>query len=160
MTEQPEILSRLHRRQGRLSEAFILTEDDLIEEGRRGARHWRRNWPLRQLEPQVEYRSDRPEGAKQSVLMGAVLIAVAVSFYFSDFNSRIPLLAPLLVLLGALALGRGLKNWRVETWTIFRRLDGSMATHCLHRGTGAGERLEFERMFTERVRLVQRSQSD
>ena len=47
---------------------------------------------------------------------------------FSSFHVHIPLLAPLVAALGGWLLVKGLNWWRMETWTLIRKPDGSTAS--------------------------------
>jgi hypothetical protein len=156
----PETLCTLQESKGRLSSKLVLTDESLIEEGMYRARRWRRSWPLRDLSPEVDSTTGRPEHTTALLATGMALVALGVCFYISDFHIKMPLLAPLLVAVGLWPVGRALTNWRIQTWTIFRKRDGSVATHVIHRGSTPEERERFERMFAETVRHVQRGDPD
>ena len=136
---------------------FTLTEDHLIEEGSRGVNHWRQAWPLQQLSPEVESQAARPQGTMERVIGGVAILAVGLTVYFSDFNAKVPLLAPLLLVVGLIVMGRGLKTLRVETWTTIRKSDGAAATSFSHRDCNPRERGEFEEAFSETVRHIRRT---
>jgi len=93
---------------------FTLTEDHLIEDGSRGVSHWRQAWPLQQLSPEVESQTGRPQGTMERLIGGVTIFALGIIVYFSDFNTNVPLLAPLLSVVGLIVMGRGLKTLRVE----------------------------------------------
>src|SRR5437588_5874219 len=61
----------------------------------------------------------RPSAAPDAV--------VAVMVYFSHFDTSVPLLAPILSVIGLIVMGRGLKTVRVGTWTTIRKGDGTAA---------------------------------
>ncbi len=156
----PENLCTLQESRGRSSSKLVLTDEYLIEEGTKGVRRWRRSWLLRDLSPEVEHISGRPEHTTASLATGLVLIALGISLYFSDFHSKMPLLAPMLVAFGLWPLGWALRGWRIHSWTTFRRRDGSVATHILHSGSTPEERDRFGRIFAETVRHLQRDGLD
>jgi len=136
---------------------FTLNEDHLIEEGSRGVHHWRQAWALQQLSPEVESQTGRPHGTKERLMGGVTILAVAVIVYFSHYNANVPLLAPLLSVVGLIVMGRGLKTLRVETWTTIRKWDGTAATSFSHRDCNPGERAAFEEAFAETVRHIRRT---
>jgi hypothetical protein len=136
---------------------YMFTEDHLIEEGRGGANHWRRAWPLQQLSPELERATGRPQGTKETLLGSVTVLGLGLSLYFSDFNAKAPLLAPFVLIVGLSLLGRVLKNGRVETWTMIRKWDGSLATSFQHRDCQPGERAAFEDALAEAVRHAHRT---
>jgi hypothetical protein len=139
---------------------FTLREDHLIEEGSRGKRRWRQAWPLQQLSPELESISGRPQGTKESLVGGAIMVAVALAIYFSELNAQAPLVAPLILIIGLVLLGRVLQNFRVETWTTIRKWDGSSATSFPHRDCDPGERRIFEDALADAVRDIRRTRGD
>ncbi len=147
---------RVYKVSGELK--YMLTEDHLVEEGTGGAnRWWRRAWPLQQLSPELERLTGRPEGTKETLLGGAMVLGLGFSLYFSDLNAKAPLLAPFVLLVGLILLGRLLKNGRVETWTTIRKWDESVATFFRHRDCHPGERAAFEDALAEAVRHIRRT---
>jgi hypothetical protein len=133
---------------------YMVTEDHLIEEGRGGANHWRRAWPLQQLSPEIERATGRPQG---TILGSVTVLGLGLSLYLSDLNAKAPLLAPFVLIVGLSLLGRVLKNGRVETWTMIRKWDGSLATSFQHRDSQPGERVAFEDALAEAVRHARRT---
>ena len=77
--------------------------------------------------------------------------------YFSHFDTSVPLLAPILSVIGLIVMGRGLKTVRVGTWTTIRKGDGTAATSFSHRDCNPGERAAFEEAFAETVRHIRRT---
>jgi len=136
---------------------FTLTEDHLIEDGSRGVSHWRQAWPLQQLSLEVESQTGRPQGTMERLVGGVTIFALGIIVYFSDFNTNVPLLAPLLSVVGLIVMSRGLKTLRVETWTTIRKWDGTAATSFSHRDCSPGERGAFEEAFAETVRHIRRT---
>jgi hypothetical protein len=130
--EPSEVLFALKLAKGRHVEQLLLTEDRLVEDGSVGKRRWRRSWRLQDLSADLEYTTGRPEHSELRLVSGLVVIGLAVVFYFSSFQVHIPLLAPLIGALGGWLLVKGLKGWRIETWTLIRKSDGSAATHFAH----------------------------
>jgi hypothetical protein len=85
-----------------------------------------------------------------------VVIGLAIVFYFSSFQVHIPLLAPLIGAPGGWLLVKGLKGWRIETWTMIRKSDGSAATHFAHSLGSAEDRRDFETRPIEQIRRQRR----
>jgi hypothetical protein len=156
LPDPSEILFSLKLARRRHVETLLLTEDRLIEEGSFGKRRWRRSWRLQDLSPELDYTTGRPEHSELRVVAGLVLIALALVFYFSTFQVHVPLLAPLVAVLGGWLLVRGLKGWRLETWTLIRKSDGSTATHFAHSFGGAEDRRDFETRLIEQIRRQHR----
>jgi hypothetical protein len=139
---------------------FTLREEHLIEEGSRGTRRWRQAWPLQQLSPELESISGRPQGTKETLVGGAIMVGVALAIYFSELNPQAPLVAPLILIIGLVLLGRVLQNFRVETWTTIRKWDGSSATSFSHRDCDPAERRIFEDALVDAVRDIRRTRGD
>jgi hypothetical protein len=139
---------------------FMLTHDHLIEEGSRGSRQWRQAWPLQQLSPEIERQTARPQGANEALTGGLIVLALALAMYFSDLNAKAPLLAPFVSVVGMILMVRGLKRFRVETWTMIRKWDGTTVTSFTHRDCNPGERALFEEAFADTVRHVRRTRGD
>ena len=139
---------------------FTLSEDHLIEEGSRGTRRWRQAWPLQQLSPELESITGLPQGTRETLIGGAVMVAVALAVYFSDLNATLPLVAPLILIIGVFMLGRVVQNVRIETWTTIRKWDGSSATSFSHRDCDPAERRVFEDALADAVREIRRTRGD
>jgi hypothetical protein len=154
--EPSEILFALELAKGRHVEKLLLTEDRLVEDLSIGKRRWRRSWRLQDLSAELEYTTGRQEHSELRVVAGLVVICLAVAFYFSTFHVHIPLLAPLVGVLGGWLLVRGLKGWRIETWTLIRKSDGSAATHFAHSLGSPEDRRDFETRLVEQIRRQQR----
>jgi hypothetical protein len=154
--EPSEVLARLEMAKGRHAERFLLTEDRLVEDSRIGERRWQRSWRLQDLSSELEYTSGRPEHTEARVVGGLVVLSLAATLYFSALHAHIPLFAPLLGALAAWLLVKGLRDWRIETWTLIKRSDGGGATHILHRLGAPEGRRDFEARLVEQIRRQHR----
>jgi hypothetical protein len=154
--EPSETLFTLTLAKGRQRETLSLTEDRLVEDVSAGKRRWRRSWRLQDLSADLEYTTGRQENSELRVVAGLVVICLAIVFYFSTLHGHIPLLAPLVGALGGWLLAKGLKGWRIETWTLIRKSDGSAATHFAHSLGSAEDRRDFETRLIEQIRRQHR----
>lgn len=154
--EPPDSLFSLSLSKGRRVQRLFVTEGLLIEDMTVGKGRWRRSWRLRDLSPDLEYTSGRPEHTEIRFVSGLVLIGLAICLYFSTLHEHVPLLAPLLGIAGAWPLGRALRSWQIETWTLIRKTDGSAATHIAHSLGKPEDRGQFEIRLVERIRGEER----
>src|SRR5207247_4555775 len=113
-------------------------------------------WVWQQLSPEVESQTGRPQGTMERLIGGVTIFALGIIVYFSDFNTNVPLLAPLLSVVGLIVMGRGLKTLRVETWTTIRKWDGTAATSLSHRNCSPVERDAIGEALGEVVGIVRR----
>jgi hypothetical protein len=87
-----------------------------------------RTYLLHYLSPKfARVRELDPDAVKNTRIGGGLLLAAVVVF-FSAYNADIPLLAPVLLLLGLAPLIQGLYQIRPKTWTYIYDDDGNYVT--------------------------------
>ncbi|HWC01913.1 MAG TPA: hypothetical protein VHF87_04010 [Methylomirabilota bacterium] len=93
--------ARLAQTGRRRTATLLVTDDRLIEERRAGRDHWRQGWALKNLSPDFDLVSGRPEHARARLLGGQVVAGTALTVFFSTLDAHAPLLAPLPAVAGS-----------------------------------------------------------
>ncbi len=129
---------------GKYSDTFILTDTDLTWNWKNGKDSGERHRLLSDMAAQVSHSTSRPNGTEPKVYSGIALITFAHVIFFSALQSLAPLLAPFILIVGVILFIRGIKNWRVETYTHFRIKDEESFGWIVHRHCNAQQLEQFE----------------
>ena len=113
---------------------FTITIDDqyLVEERKHGEYANRRHWYLKNLSPKIDYSRGRERNCLSSWVKTLIVLALAITLFFSSLNHHIPLLAPLIALIGFHFMCKAIRQSKVQTWTILRKNDGECAMYITH----------------------------
>lgn len=113
---------------------FTITIDDqyLVEEWRHGVDAKRRHWYLKNLSPKIDYARGRERNCFSFWVATLIVLALAIALFFSSLNRHIPLLLPLIALIGLNLLYKAIRKSKVHRWTILRKNDGERATYITH----------------------------
>ena len=127
--ERASLIGQITGRKKNFMKKFLLTDDELIMEWDGPKNKGRKSWHFDFLSPTVGFSVETGSGFKEGLIIGIVLIILAVIFYFSELNSLIPLLAPVLAILGIAILANAIRKGKKSTWTVFYKKDGEMVAY-------------------------------
>ena len=83
--------------------------------------------------------------------LGGAFLLAALTLFFSEYNSKLPLLAPLLGLVGAVPFVYSLMHIKPRTWTYLYSDDGEVVTSMLIDATESVERRARREMFERQL---------
>ncbi|MHC4693247.1 MAG: hypothetical protein ACYS67_10945 [Planctomycetota bacterium] len=113
---------------------FTITIDDqfLVEEWVHGVDTSRRHWHLKNLSSKIDYSQGREKDCSSFWVATMIILALAIVLFFSSLNRHIPLLAPLIALIGFILMYKAIRRSKIKKWTILRKNDGECATYITH----------------------------
>ena len=136
---------------------FTLTTNAVVQEWTKPADTAKgsKRYPLAELSTRVRRQSEFAHGGEPVFRKALVFLASSACVFFSEFNHQMPLLAPLLAIVGLWALITLAFRLRDYHWTIFDKTDGGQAFTIPHYNAQRSELEKFESQFVEAV-LAQR----
>jgi hypothetical protein len=149
MKKMSEPIAVLNSEVRRTHYSLELGDDYLVRKWRKGKESGERRISLDNVMPEISVMTARPEHSRARVIGGLFLVGLAIVVFFSTLQQKAPLLFALLALLGGWILAVGLRNFRLQTWTIFHEKSGEFFAHVVHSGCDPKEREEFETIFRE-----------
>lgn len=151
MNETQKPIYTVKSREWPWSYTFILTEDAVVKKWTKpfdtAAGECR--YPMEELSPQVTRQMEFGHGSHPFLRKAVMYLAGSACVLFSDFNHRIPLLAPFLAVPGIWTLILGALRLREYVWTIIHKKNGDRAFWILHSKANRAEVEAFERQFAE-----------
>jgi hypothetical protein len=132
---------------------YVLTPDAMIQEWTKflDTAKGSHRYPLVGLSPRLCHQMVFGDGSQPLFRKAVVFLAGAACMYFSTFNNQIPLLAPLLAVIGGWALIAGACRLRQFDWTIITRTNGDRAVAIRHSRANRSEIEVFEKLFVKAV---------
>ncbi|MDH4240725.1 MAG: hypothetical protein OEW48_14290 [Phycisphaerae bacterium] len=132
---------------------FTLKIDDqyLVQEWKHGADASRRHWQLKHLSPKIDYSRGREKDCFRFWIATVITLALAASLFFSSINRHIPLLSPLIALIGLHLMGKAIRRSKVKTWTVIQKDNGKCAAYITHGGCSEEEINRFTECFVYAV---------
>jgi len=121
-----------------------ITDNYLISRWKKGREHGERRIRLDLLSPDLSLVTSRPEHTEAGIIGGIVVIALAIVVFFSVVQVKIPLLFPFIAAVGIAILVCGLRNLKLQTWTVIQDEKGVMFTYIIHSGCDRVQREAFE----------------
>jgi hypothetical protein len=109
-------------------------------------------FPLDDLSEEYAQAASRPKSVSEGIRNAVSYIMGAVVVFFSEFNAQIPLLAPVLLLLGISRFSSNYPWLFPKKWTVVRYHGGGDAFYILHGDRDDKERTEFENALAEAIR--------
>ncbi len=125
----------------------------LYEDWSRGMQSGSNTYPLHQLIPKLHYTSGTDSHILKVFRTSALCVLASIIVYFSDYNAKIPLLAPALLLIGLPFCVHALLDIRPKTWTLVSDEYGDTATNFVHSYCEDQEQREcFEESLVDAIR--------
>lgn len=152
MTEKSEDKCEIKWSRGK--QMFTLAIDDqfLVEEWKNGADESRRHWHLKNLSAKIDYSRGRDRDCSSFWIASVIVLGLAIALFFSSLNRHVPLLAPLIALIGFNIMYKAIRLSKVKTWTIIRKDTGECAAYITHGGCSEEEINRFTECFVDAVK--------
>jgi len=140
---------KLSSQLGRYSDTVALYPDRLAYSWKRGADTGQCVVPLAKLAPTLASASGRPPKALRRLRLGLAVLVLAGVIYWSVIHNAVPLLAPVLALVGFGLVVSQIQHLQVRRWTVICHRDGRMYIYLRHDACDEAERKRFEEAYAE-----------
>ena len=156
MTEKSEDECKIKWAKGK--QMFTLAIDDqfLVQEWKSGVDEGRRHWHLKNLSAKVDYSRGRHRHCSSLWAATVIDLGVAIVLFFSSLNRHVPLLAPIMALIGFILMYKAIRRSKVETWTIIQKDNGGYAAYITHGGCSEEEISKFTECFVDAVKKAKK----
>lgn len=144
-------MSKLIVKFGRSKYRYYFDEPYFYKEWEQGSDGGTESFPLEKLSSKYSKTQGRPDGVVVRIKNAGTLLLASIVIYFSEFNVQIPLLAPVLLILGLSRFYFVKDDILPKSWTIIRYKNGEEASYILHNEKRNDERIEFEHTLSEAI---------
>ena len=144
------------------SQSLEFDQRYLYERWDNRTQHGTKAYLLHDLSPKLSHCRQIGENSISTLKQAALMLGLAIVFYFSDIQLQIPLLAPGLFLVSLGFLIRGLIDLRPRSWTYIYDDDGNFITSIPidpnESHTRQQQRLTFETHLSQSIELAKQQE--
>ncbi len=150
-----EVGNELFVKSGKYKYKYYFDTDHFYKKWEGGCDEGELSYPLHKLSNKYSRTTGRSEGISVQVKTSMAAIVGSIVIYFSDYNDKIPLLAPVLLLFSVFRLYPIWSDIAPSTWTVIRYEDGEEATYIEH-DDNEKDRINFENSLAEAIKNANR----
>ena len=159
MTNTRSTLDAITIQSGRNKITYSVVDNLLITEKGTGTFQTRSTLSLQGLSPRLVVEIERHSGTVKTIRFSALAIALAAVVFFSDYNSSIPLLAPLLFGVGLIKFLNGVRHIYPRSWTVIRNTAGEEVRSLLQPKEKGEAWSTFEKVLSETIVAANRNET-
>jgi len=156
MAEKSEDKCEIKWSKGKQMFRLVIDDQFLVQEWKNGVDEGRRHWHLKNLSAKVDYLRGRHRHCLSFWAATVIVLGVAIVLFFSSLNLHVPLLAPLMALIGFSLMCKAIRRSKVETWAIIRKDNGGRAAYITHGGCSEEEINKFTECFVYAVKKAKK----
>ena len=146
-----KIINELFIKSGQYKYKYYFDSDHYYRSWSDGADEGESSYPLHKLSSKYSRTKGRSDGVTEKIKISTIIMLASIVIYFSDYNEKIPLLAPVLLLLGIIRIYSIRNDILPSTWTIIRYENGEEATYIVHGNEDNEERISFEKSLADAI---------
>ena len=120
-------------------------------EWKRGSDKGIESYPLNKLTNKYSEYQGRPDAFKDKATNVVLFLFSSIIIYFSDYNESIPLLAPTLLIIGAIRMYFLKELIFPKKWSVIRYTNGEEASFILHDTKHNEDRIKFEKALSDAI---------
>lgn len=156
MAEKSEDKCEIKWSKGKQMFTLVIDDQFLVQEWKNGADESRRHWHLKNLSAKVDYSRGRDRHCSSLWAATVIVLGLAIVLFFSNLNRHVPLLAPLIALIGFNLMYKAIRLSKVKTWTIIRKDNNKCAAYITHGGCSDEEINKFTECFVYAVKKAKK----